>query len=166
MRRMLPLLLLTACASAPAPGPTTPPAPAAAPAPSPEEAAPAPPAASAPAPAPASAPSAPLPTGGAVLIGDIVAPPPFDPKSTLETLKPALLACYNKARQSNPSLHGKLKLRINVNEAGSVLVVDAEPGGTAGDPALVACLSDAIKAVRFSKPGGMATVTAPLVFRP
>lgn len=133
MRRMLPLLLLTACASAPAPSPAAAPAPASAPSSGPEEAAPAPPAASAPA-ASASAPPAPLPTGGAVLIGDIVAPPSFDPKSTLEALKPDLLACYNKARQNSPSLHGKLKLRINVNETGSVLVVDAEPGGTAGNP--------------------------------
>jgi hypothetical protein len=77
-----------------------------------------------------------------------------------------MLACYNKARQNNPSLHGKLKLRINVNEAGSVVLVDAEPGGTAEDPALVACLGEAIKAAHFSKPGGMATITAPLVFRP
>ena len=93
----------------------------------------------------------------------------------MDTLKPDMLACYNKARQSNPSLHGKLKLRITVNEAGSVLLVDADPGGAAAgsagspvasDPGLVACLGEAIKAVRFSKPGGTATVTAPLVFRP
>jgi hypothetical protein len=153
-RPLLPtLLLVTACAAAP-------PAPASA-------------SASAPAPAPASAPASasapalgPVPTGGIVLIGDIVGPPSFDPKPTIESLKPQLLSCYNQARQSNPSLRGKLKLRINVNETGSVLLVDAEPGGPAADPALVACLGDAIKAAHFPKPPGMATVTAPLVFRP
>jgi hypothetical protein len=101
-----------------------------------------------------------------VLIGEIASGPSFDPKATLDGIKPELLSCYNQARQNNPALRGKLKLRINVNETGSVLVVDAEPGGAAGDPALVACLGVAIKAVRFPKPAGMATVTAPLVFRP
>jgi hypothetical protein len=107
-----------------------------------------------------------MPTGGAVLIGEIASGPSFNPKATLDGMKPDLLSCYNQARQNTPSLHGKLTLRINVNEVGSVLVVDAEPGGSAADPALVACLGAAIKAVRFPKPGGMATVTAPLVFRP
>jgi hypothetical protein len=101
-----------------------------------------------------------------VLVGEIASPPKFDPKPTLDGLKPALLSCYNQARQNNPSLHGKLKLHINVNESGSVLLVDAEPGGTAADPALVACLGDAIKAAPFPKPPGMATIVAPLVFRP
>jgi hypothetical protein len=101
-----------------------------------------------------------------VLIGEIASPPKFDPKPTLDALKPELLSCYNRARQNNPSLHGKLNLRINVNEGGSVLLVDAEPGGTAADPALVACLGDAVKAAHFPKPPGMATITAPLVFRP
>jgi hypothetical protein len=101
-----------------------------------------------------------------VLIGEIASPPKFDPKPTHDAQKPELLSCYNRARQNNPSLHGKLNLRINVNEGGSVLLVDAEPGGTAADPALVACLGDAVKAAHFPKPPGMATITAPLVFRP
>ena len=123
--------------------------------------------ASAPAPASASATaSAPPVTGGSVLIGDIVAPPSFDPKPALVSAKGELLACYNKARQATPSLHGRLTLRINVNETGKVMLVDAAPGGSVDDPALVACLSDALKAVTFPKPAGLATVSAPLVFRP
>jgi hypothetical protein len=53
-----------------------------------------------------------------------------------------------------------------VNEAGTVLRVDAEPGGSANTPALVACIGEALKTTPFPKPGGMATVVAPLVFRP
>ena len=164
------LLFVTACASAPTSVPAAPAReqandPGAAPAPAPEQAndspAPAPASASAPAP-----PLGPLPTGGTVLIGEIASPPSFDPKATLDTLKPQLLSCYNQARRSAPALRGKLKLRININEVGTVLMVDAEPGGSAADPALVACLGDAIKAAHFPKPAGMATVTAPLVFRP
>ena len=101
-----------------------------------------------------------------MLIGEIVAPPAFDPKGTLEAAKPRLLGCYNEARANNPALRGKLKLRINVNEAGAAVAVDAEPGGSANDPGLVACIGDALKPLRFPRPGGTAIVTAPLVFRP
>jgi hypothetical protein len=101
-----------------------------------------------------------------VLVGEIVAPPSFDPKATVVAAKPQLLICYNQARQVTATLRGKLKLRVNVNEAGSVVRVDAEDGGSANDPTLLSCLGDAIKALHFQKPGGMATVTVPLVFRP
>jgi hypothetical protein len=59
-----------------------------------------------------------------------------------------------------------VKLLIHVSEAGTCLGVDAEPGGAANAPTLVACLGDALKTSRFPKPGGSATVIAPLVFRP
>jgi hypothetical protein len=102
-----------------------------------------------------------------VLVGDIVAPKGFDPKPTIDAFKPQLLDCYNQARASNPALHGKVALKIQINEAGAVNGVDAEPGGKPVDPALLACIGDAMKArAHFPKPGGMATVTAPLVFRP
>ena len=107
-----------------------------------------------------------MPAGGSVLVGEVIGSPSFDPRGALDSAKPQLLSCYNQVRRSNASLHGKLKLRINVNEAGTVVRVDAEDGGSANDPALVSCLGDAMKAVRFPKPGGMATIVAPLVFRP
>src|ERR1019366_6885603 len=102
------------------------------------------PASSASAPASASPPASvgPLPTGGSVLIGDIVAPPSFDPKPAIVSAKEELVACYNKARQTTPSLRGKLMLRINVSETGKVMLVDAASGGTANDPVLVACISE------------------------
>jgi hypothetical protein len=152
MRSSAVFLFVSACAAAPVFAPASAPAPAPAPA--------------APAPAPAPAPSGPPPTGGSVLIGDIVSPKSFDPGPVLLSLQPEFLACYNQARIAVPALHGKLKLRIHVNEAGTVVGVDAEPGGKADDPALVGCLGDAMKATHFPKPGGSATVIAPLVFRP
>jgi hypothetical protein len=109
---------------------------------------------------------APPATGGSVLVGDIVAPPSFDPKPAVVSAKDNLLACYNKARGATPALRGKLTLRINVNEAGKVMLVDAAPGGSANDATLVACLSDVLRAVKFPKPPGSAIVSAPLVFRP
>jgi hypothetical protein len=124
------------------------------------------PSASAPASASPPASVGPLPTGGSVLIGDIVAPPSFDPKPAIVSAKEELVACYNKARQTTPSLRGKLMLRINVSETGKVMLVDAASGGTANDPVLVACLSEALRAVTFPKPNGLATISAPFVFRP
>jgi hypothetical protein len=116
---------------------------------------------------PSAPPAGPVPIGGSVLVGDINAPPHFDPKPTIVALKPKLLECFNQARASNPSLHGKLTVRIQVNEAGAALSADADPGGNAYDPGLVKCIDGVVKnGVKFPKPGGMATVAAPLVFRP
>jgi hypothetical protein len=142
-----------------APAPASAPEAASAPAPAPE-----------PAPAPASASAAapaPVPTGGAVLVGDINAPKGFNPKPVVESMKPQLVGCYNKARATHPELHGKITLQIQINEAGAVLSVEAPPGGHAYDATLVACIGDAMKAdAHFPKPGGAAIVNAPLVFRP
>src|SRR5450631_4018006 len=105
-RAVIPLVALCiSCASTPTPAP-----------------APAP--ASTPAPAPASTittatttttatateavPSGPPPTGGSVMVGDINAPKSFDPKPVIVALKPKLLDCYNQARATKPSLHGKI----------------------------------------------------------
>ena len=108
----------------------------------------------------------PPPTGGAVLVGDIIAPKGFDPKATLEGMKDAMVGCYNKSRAADPKLAGKLTLKITIGEGGAVQAVEATPGGHANTPDLVACLGDAMRAVRFPKPGGTAIVTAPLVFHP
>jgi hypothetical protein len=165
------VLAIAGCAPAAAPPLAPAPEPGVASASSPEPGQPgpsvsAPPAATPPAPASAATPPAPLPTGGTVRVGDVVAPPSFDPKPTLAAAKPQLLPCYNQARQNNPSLHGKLNLRIHVNETGAVLLVDAEPGGSASDPTLVSCIGEAFKLLVFPKPGGTATLIVPLVFHP
>jgi hypothetical protein len=118
---------------------------------------------STPTPTPVPAPPA---TGGSVLVGDIAAAKKFNPKPTIEANAAALLACYNKVRGAKPALAGKLKLLIQVNETGTVLRVESEPEGSANDPALVECIGEALKTATFPKPGGMATVVAPLLFRP
>jgi hypothetical protein len=95
-----------------------------------------------------------------------MAPKSFNPGPTIQGLAADLLSCYRRVRASVPTLHGKLKLRVVVNEAGVAQGATAEPGGSANDPALVSCLSDALKAAAFPKPGGTAIVVVPLVFRP
>lgn len=168
------LLLAAACGSHPAPAPVSAAAPAAgsaaeassAPAPAPfSEAASASAAASTTSPPVAAAPPPPPPTGGVVLVGEIVAPKGFNPNPVVKAMKPRMLDCFNKARATNPELHGRLTLHVQVNEAGKVLTVDGDPSGKAYDPALVGCIGDAMKAnAHFPKPGGMATINVPLVF--
>jgi hypothetical protein len=103
---------------------------------------------------------------GSILIGEIVAPKTFSPEPTIAALVPDLLSCYRKVRASTPSLRGKLKLRLVVNESGVPQSVAGEPGGAANDPALISCLGETLKSATFPKPGGTAIVIVPMVFRP
>lgn len=116
--------------------------------------------------APSRAPAAPSSDFDvAVRIGEIAAAPQFDPQATIETLRPDILACYRKALATNATIHGKVTLRIQLAESGAVERVEAEAGGPASDPGLIGCIRDDFKAnARFPKPGGSATVLAPLVF--
>jgi hypothetical protein len=160
--RLFPLLLLCvlpACGSSPppvvaSPSTTTAPEPSAGPVAS----APTPP-------APAPTPAAPL-TPGVVIVGEIIGPPKFDPKAALTTLKPDLLRCYNETRTLIPALRGKLTLTVKINDTGAVTSTEARAGGQANDPGLVACIGDAMKGATFPRPGGSATMTVPLVFKP
>ncbi len=103
---------------------------------------------------------------GSVQVGEILSPPQFDPKPTIDSLKPDLVVCYDRARATNVALRSRLRLRVKVNEAGAVVVVSLDPGGRGEDPALVACAASVFKAAVFPRPGGTATIVAPLVFRP
>jgi hypothetical protein len=108
--------------------------------------------------------AAPL-SAGYVFVGEIAGTPKFDPKPTIEGMKPQLLDCYQKARSTTPTLRGKLTLHVAVNEAGAVTHVEGQ--GPASDPAFVSCIGEALKAGGpFPRPGGSAVITAPLVFRP
>jgi hypothetical protein len=98
-------------------------------------------------------------------VGEVVAPPKFDPKAALNAMKPELGRCYDETRTLLQNLHGKLTLQLRINEDGGVTATDGVPGGTANDPGLIACIADAMKNVTFPRPGGTATVTVPLVFR-
>src|SRR5271170_2851098 len=113
------LLAVAACASAPAAVPSAPDTAPSASAPAVSSVAPS--ATDAAASASTAPPPGPVPVGGSVLVGDINAPPTFDPKPTIVALEPKLLDCYNQARAGNPSLHGKITVRIVVNEAGAGL---------------------------------------------
>jgi hypothetical protein len=100
------------------------------------------------------------------MIGDVAAAKSFDPKPTLQSLQQPLLDCYNRARATDAELHGKMKLNVVVNQTGTVVNVETEPGPIASAPGMKECVSDVMKAAHFPKPAGMATVGVPLLFRP
>ncbi|MDP9033383.1 MAG: hypothetical protein M3O50_01130 [Myxococcota bacterium] len=102
---------------------------------------------------------------GTVVIGKIASPEGFDAEGAIRSLKPELIACYESAGAMTRPPRLKLTLRIEVNEAGAVVRTEVEPGGAAEDPALVACLGSAVAHTQFPKPGGRATIVAPLAFR-
>jgi hypothetical protein len=180
MRAAVACVLLAACGAAPATppatggdqavGPAAPAGSASASAPSSApDATPSAPASSgsAAAPAASTAPAGPPPVGGAVVIGEINAPKSFDPRPTILKLKSKLLDCYNQTRASRPDLRGKLTLHIVIGEGGQALSADADQNGAAYDAGLVQCIEGVLKAgPKFPKPGGTATVNAPLVFHP
>ncbi len=100
------------------------------------------------------------------MFGDIASAKSFDPKATLNGLQDQLLACYNKERGAKPELRGKLRMRAIVNQAGAVVNAEPEEGGLSKETGLVDCVTVTLKAATFPKPGGMATVSIPLLFRP
>jgi hypothetical protein len=100
----------------------------------------------------------------AVLLGEIAATKKFDPSGTVRDLLPDLLACYRAVLKKGLPVHGKLSLRVVVNEQGATQSATALPGGRATDPLLVSCVADVFTRATFSKPGGTATVVVPLLF--
>ncbi len=112
-------------------------------------------------------PPPPPATGGSIMIADIASAKSFDPKATVVSIQQKLLDCYNKARGADPDLHGKIRLRMVVNQSGTVVNVTPEPADPlAKNDTLVSCINDVMTATKFPKPGGMATVGVPLLFRP
>lgn len=99
-----------------------------------------------------------------VTIGDITSPSTFDPKSLLDDALPRLRECYAAALKVTPSLHGKMMVRVVVNEAGKVTNVE-EDKSTTKDAGLFECVKTALSPIAFPKPGGMATILVPLKFK-
>jgi hypothetical protein len=99
-----------------------------------------------------------------VLLGEIAATKKFDPSGTVRDLLPDLLSCYRAVLKKGLPVHGKLSLRVVVNEQGATQSATALPGGRATDPSLVSCVADVFTRATFSKPGGTATVVVPLLF--
>ena len=77
----------------------------------------------------------------------------------------AIRSCYQRGLKRNPSLAGKITVRIAVNTMGRVTAVyiDAD---TVGDPQVTGCIKNYIKRWRFPPPeGGTAEIAVPFNFK-
>jgi len=78
----------------------------------------------------------------------------------------AIKKCYDKALTSNPTLKGKLSVKININEQGRVDSTEIVEDSL-HDAEVATCVKDVIDGLRFPKPaGGSASVTFPFAFDP
>lgn len=89
-------------------------------------------------------------------------------------------SCYVAGRARNAGLKGFVEMRLVIGESGSVteaVDIDRAPPGpmdwgaakhepSLPDPQVRACLVGQFKKLRFPPPGGVVTVTYPLVFEP
>lgn len=102
------------------------------------------------------APSGPAPV---VTIGSIRVEGPDDATSSvtpsLQRTRARLRACYRRALDLDPSLHGRITVRFAIEPRGSVASVATGPAGTLpepdelSDPTLTRCVAQAITSTRF-----------------
>jgi hypothetical protein len=144
---------------------------------------------SATAPAPASEPApptphaqpdraaAPVPSGGAGGAGTAAAPPEMvtasvtgvsneivtpnvvSPDKVIANLRPKLDACYAAGLKKDPKLAGSVTLAAKIEKDGKVsAVTPKQPEGLS--PAVLKCLTEAVKAANFAVSGGMSYATS------
>lgn len=94
-------------------------------------------------------------------------------RAALATARPQVIACYEAALATAPTLAGTLTLRVVVEGEPAVggVIADAEvvpDASTIADPALAACVLDAVAAIGLPAParGGTVTVHYPYTFAP
>jgi hypothetical protein len=76
----------------------------------------------------------------------------------------AIRTCYQRALKRNPSLKGKITIRLSINTMGRVTRCDID-ADTIGDPQVASCIKGYARRWRFPPPeGGSAEVAVPFVF--
>ena len=100
---------------------------------------------------------------------DLTAAPPYPPSALHDTFSKAeakLIACYLPGKKRDPTLRGKVIVKITINGAGSASQVTDEKSNLQ-DPEVIACVIRTVKTLRFTKPvEGSVTVIYPFIFRP
>ncbi|HHJ15519.1 MAG TPA: energy transducer TonB, partial [Gammaproteobacteria bacterium] len=80
--------------------------------------------------------------------------------------KSAIYSLYNRALRKNPSLQGKLVIRLNISPSGKITSIDLV-SSELGDPALERKLVQRIKMFNFgAKQVDAVTITYPIDFLP
>lgn len=74
--------------------------------------------------------------------------------------------CYDEGRRANPSLQGKVTVKFEIDPNG-VVTKSADARSDLPDAAVVQCVVEAYRTLRFPRPdGGVVTVYFPLIFNP
>jgi TonB family protein len=94
----------------------------------------------------------------------------FDSKLVAAEIKKrigAVRACYEKELRRNPTLQGKITVEFTIEQSGTISKANAT-ANTMNDPAVAACIVDALKRIRFNPgpEGGSVTYSYPFVFAP
>jgi TonB family protein len=94
----------------------------------------------------------------------------FDSKLVTAEVKKRLRAiqiCYEQQLRRNPALQGKVVVEFTIEQSGTVSKANAT-ANTTNDPAVAACVVDAVKRFRFNPgpEGGSVTYSYPFVFAP
>jgi len=148
-------------------GPSKPPADAPAPVASASEpapvapaSAPAPVASAAPAPAPSAAPEPEVKVTAVTAVSNEVSTPNVvSPDKVIQGLRPKFNACFNDALKKDPKSGGSVVLSAKIDKDGRVAAVTPKQL-TGFSPAVVKCVSDALKAASFAPAGGMNYTTS------
>jgi TonB family protein len=94
----------------------------------------------------------------------------FDAKLVVAEVKKrlgAIKACYERELRGNPSLAGKVTVQFTIEVSGTISKASATENST-NNPAVAACVVDAVKRFRFNPgpEGGSVTFAYPFVFAP
>jgi hypothetical protein len=74
--------------------------------------------------------------------------------------------CYDEGRRTSPTLQGKVTVKFEIDPNG-IVTKSADARSDLPDAAVVQCVVDAYRTLRFPKPdGGVVTVYFPLIFNP
>ena len=85
-------------------------------------------------------------------------------EASIARLRPGLRSCYNKGLAADPTIAGRIIVRIKV--AGDGTIVDVSKfGGTGLPPEVEACMIDRVKKATFDAPRGLgSTLQVPITF--
>ncbi len=94
----------------------------------------------------------------------------FDAKLVTAEVKKRISAikiCYETQLRKNPALAGKVTVQFTIEQSGTISKANATEN-TTNDPAVAACVVDAVKRFRFNPgpEGGSVTYSYPFVFAP
>lgn len=111
-----------------------------------------------PAPAPAAQPEV-RTTAVTAVSNEITTPNVISPDAVIQGIRPKFNACFNDALKKEPKSGGSVTLSAKIDKDGTVAAVTPKML-TGFSPAVVKCVSDALKAAKFAPAGGMNYTTS------